>query len=87
MAMFILLQQSHFLHKIYFNALPFKHVVLGGNKKLWKKNIFKIKLSLPLDWHGIKKIYTVNHSHYHQLVPLTKRTVSATQNIPEVQSL
>ena len=31
--MIILLQQFHFLHKIYFNELPFEHVVLSDNRK------------------------------------------------------
>ena len=34
MAMLTLLQQSHFLHKIHSDALPFKHVVLDSNGKL-----------------------------------------------------
>ena len=32
--MLIHLQQYDFIHKIHYNALPFEHVVLSGNKKL-----------------------------------------------------
>ena len=34
MVILILLPQSHFLHKIYSNALPFENMVLGDNEKL-----------------------------------------------------
>ena len=43
MTIIILLQQAHFHHKIHSNALPFKHVVLGGNLKLLL-NLASIKL-------------------------------------------
>ena len=39
--MFILFQQSHFLHKIHSSALLFKHIVLGSNgKKTFYDQIF-----------------------------------------------
>ena len=34
MSILIVFQQSHFLYKIHSNALPLKHVVLGGKEKL-----------------------------------------------------
>ena len=34
MVIVILFQQSHFVHKINSNLLPFEHVVLGANEKL-----------------------------------------------------
>ena len=32
--------------------LPLGNVVLGGNKNLWTKNFFFIKVSLPWEWFG-----------------------------------
>lgn len=61
--MLILCQQSHFLHLTHSDALSFENVVLGGNKKLWTKHCFMIKLSLLYEWHDpYIKIYTTNHS-------------------------
>ena len=40
MTILILLPQAHFLLKIHSNALPLKHVVLGGNEKLQTKKLF-----------------------------------------------
>ena len=40
MTILILLQQVHFLRKTLSNALPLKHVVLGGNEELRTKKLF-----------------------------------------------
>ena len=46
-AMTILLQQSYFLYKIHSNAVPYEHVVLGGNENCEQK-YFLIKLSIKM---------------------------------------
>ena len=76
MPMFVLLQVSHILHKIYSNALPFRNVVLGGNEKLWTQIFFMIKvLFYGNDMVHFMKIYTTSHSHYHLLASTAKRVI------------
>ena len=48
----ILLQKSHFFHKILINELPYKHVVLGANGKLWRKKSFydQTFITIKMTW-------------------------------------
>ena len=50
-------------------------MVLGGNRKLLKKNYQKFH-HYGNDMELLVKFYTMSHSHYHHLVPLTKQTIS-----------
>ena len=82
------LQSSYFLHKIHSNALPLGDVILGGmeickqKKNLWSKfhyNGNNTKL--------LMKFHTINHSHYHGFVPLTKGTVVLFPNVLPISGI
>ena len=73
MHLFVLSQQSQFIHKINSNALLFENVVLASNEKLWTKCFSWLKFHYHRnDIIYIIKIYTANHSLYHGLVQITK---------------
>ena len=50
-----------FLYRIRSKTLPFEHLVLGGNEKLWRI-FFLIKLSLSWEWHD-----TYHENLYYKL--------------------
>ena len=70
----MLLQQSHFLHKIHSNALPFEYRVLGDNENFWWKTFFIIKLSLSWKWYNKyhKKFTPQINFNSHHLILITK---------------
>ena len=64
--MLILPQLSHFLRKIYFDALLFRNMVLCGNKKLTKEKLLSVFCYNGNDMIHAMKIYTTNYSDYEQ---------------------
>ena len=81
MAMLVQFQSSYFFHKFHSNALPLKEALLSGNENLKRKKLFCDQNFITMGMNEtLIKFYTINHSNYQPLVPLTKRAVRAYMN-------